>query len=72
VLGRASEELGYAEFGVFISYEAQPEAHLPLLGTATFGFRLSPASTVTVATLTDPIPRFVNTSRSINFLTITR
>jgi len=39
IVGRASEQPGYVEFGVFISYEAQPEAHLPLLGTSSFGFR---------------------------------
>ena len=55
-----------------VSFTANPGANSPALGTSTFGGSFAPISTVTVATTSDPIPRFADTSVAANHITINK
>jgi hypothetical protein len=55
-----------------VSFTANPGANSPALGTSTFGGSFAPISTVTVATASDPIPRFADTSVASNHITINK
>jgi len=55
-----------------VSFTANPGANSPALGTSTFGGSFAPISTVTVATASDPIPRFADTSVAANHITINK
>jgi hypothetical protein len=55
-----------------VSFTANPGANSPALGTSTFGGSFAPISTVTVATASDPIPRFADTSVASNHVTINK
>jgi len=55
-----------------VSFTANPGANSPALGTSTFGGSFAPISTVTVATTSDPIPRFADTSVAANHITVNK
>lgn len=57
-------------FNVYASYTANPGAGSPALGTATVAGNFAPISTVTTASATAPIPRFVDSSTAGNVITI--
>jgi len=57
-------------FNVYASYTANPGAGSPALGTATVAGNFAPVSTVTTASSTAPIPRFVDSSTAGNVMTI--
>jgi len=57
-------------FGVYVSYTASPGTNSPAAGTGTVNLRYGPASTVTTASSTAPIPRFLDTSSAKNAVAI--
>jgi hypothetical protein len=57
---------------ITISYTANPGQNIPALGTSTVGASFAPVSTVTVASSSDPIPRFADTSKAVNDFTISK
>ena len=57
---------------VTVSYTANPGQNIPALGTSTVGASFAPVSTVTVASSSDPIPRFADTSKAVNDFTISK
>lgn len=58
------------EFGVYLSYTANPAGHLPALGTAGINGSYAPVSPVGTASA-GPIPRFVDTSTNTDVFTVT-
>jgi len=60
-------DLGTLEFQVFVSYQAPL---IPPPGTATVHGSFGPISTVTTASATAFIPRFVDTSSGKNLFTV--
>jgi len=59
-----------AVFGVLLSYTSNPAGDVPSIGTMTVRQSFSPLSTVTTASATAPIPRFVDNSTARNVFTI--
>jgi len=57
-------------FGVYISYAANTGSNSPFPGTATVNMSFAPTSTVTTASSSAFIPRFVDTSSAANLFTI--
>jgi len=57
---------------IWVGYTANPGSNIPALGTSTVGASFAPVSTVTVASATDPIPRFADTSKAVNDFTISK
>ena len=58
------------QFGVFVSYTANPGANSPAVGTASVNMSYGPTSTVTTASSTANIPRFLDTSTAKNAFSI--
>jgi hypothetical protein len=56
-------------FGVYLSYTANPGANSPALGTTTVNLSYGPRSTVTVAANAN-VPRFADTSTATNIFTV--
>ena len=57
-------------FGVYVSYTANTGSNSPTPGTATVNMSYAPTSTVTTASSTAFIPRFVDTSSASNLFSI--
>jgi hypothetical protein len=57
-------------FGVVIAYLANTTNNLPSLGTSSANGNLAPLSTVSTASTSAPIPRFVDTATNRTMLTI--
>jgi hypothetical protein len=57
-------------FGVYISYTANPGTNTPPVGTSTVNMSFAPTSTVTTASATAFIPRFVDTSTASNLFSV--
>ncbi len=57
------------DFGVFITYTANPGAKSPALGTTTVNMSYAPTSTVTTASNVN-VPRFADTSTATNIFTV--
>jgi len=57
-------------FGVYITYVASPGTNSPAAGTGTVNLRYGPASTVTTASSTANVPRFLDTSSAKNAISI--
>jgi len=57
-------------FGAFVSYVANPGANSPAIGTASVNLSYAPTSTIISATASDPIPRFLDTSKAANAFSI--
>jgi hypothetical protein len=57
-------------FGVFVSYVASPGTNSPAAGTGTVNLSYAPTSTVTSASASATIPRFVDTSTAKNAISI--
>jgi hypothetical protein len=56
-------------FGVYISFTANPGSNSPSLGTTTVNMSYAPTSTVTTASQTN-VPRFADTSTATNIFTV--
>jgi hypothetical protein len=56
-------------FGVYLSYTANPGANSPALGTTTVNLSYGPRSTVTTAAAAN-VPRFADTSTATNIFTV--
>jgi hypothetical protein len=59
------------QFGVLVAYVSNTSAGLPALGTATVNGSFAPLTTITTASATAPVPRFVDVSTARNIFTIT-
>jgi hypothetical protein len=57
------------QFGIFVTYTANPGTNNPAAGTATVNLSYSPTSTTTTAS-TGPIPRFIDTSKAANSFSV--
>jgi large repetitive protein len=57
------------QFAAYITYTASPGTDSPTPGTGTVNLRYGPASTATTATA-GPIPRFLDTSKAANAISI--
>jgi hypothetical protein len=57
-------------FGVFLTYVASPGTNSPAAGTGTVNLRYGPASTVTTASASANVPRFLDTSSAKNAIAI--
>jgi hypothetical protein len=58
------------KFAFYVSFTANPGANSPAIGTASVNLAYAPTSTVISATSTDPIPRFLDTSKAANAFSI--
>ena len=58
------------DFGVYISYTANPGSNIPTPGTGTVNLSFAPTSTTTTASSSATIPRFVDTSSGSNLFTV--
>ncbi len=58
------------DFGVYISYTANPGSNTPPAGTGTVNMSFAPTSTVTTASSSATIPRFVDTSSASNLFSV--
>ncbi len=58
------------KFGVYISYTANPGTNTPPVGTATVNMSFAPTSTVTTASASAFIPRFIDTSSASNLFSV--
>jgi hypothetical protein len=57
-------------FAVFITYTASPGTNSPAAGNGTVNLRYGPASTVTTASASATVPRFLDTSSAKNAISI--
>jgi hypothetical protein len=58
------------QFGVFVSYVASPGTNSPAAGTGTVNLSFAPTSTVTTASSSGTIPRFIDTSTAKTAISI--
>ncbi len=58
------------QFGVFVSYVASPGTNSPAAGTGTVNLSFAPTSTVTTASSSATIPRFIDTSTAKTAISI--
>ena len=59
VLSANPVDLESVQFGVAVSFAVDPVAHFPGLGTGTVRGSLGPLTDVRIASLTDPVPRYI-------------
>jgi uncharacterized protein (TIGR03437 family) len=59
VLSASPADLESVQFGVAVSFAVDSVARLPGLGTATVRASLAPLTDVRIASLTDPVPRYI-------------
>jgi hypothetical protein len=67
---RTGPDAAFVEFGVFVSCDGKAIRDGPSLGMAIVNGSLGPTSTVTTASLSAPIPRFIDTSTARSLLTL--
>jgi hypothetical protein len=63
-------QLESVSFSVFVTYTASPGTNSPAPGISTVNLSYAPTSTVTTASATAPIPRFIDTSTAKNAVNI--
>ncbi len=61
-----ASQIESVDFGVLVAYRSNTGAGLPALGTATVNGSYAPLSTVTTASSSAPVPRFVDSSTARN------
>ena len=59
VLSASPADLESVQFGVAVSFAVDASARVPGLGTATVRGSLAPLTDVRIASLTDPVPRYI-------------
>lgn len=70
VLSTDTTAIERVEIPTVVAYTANTTANLPSLGTASVNGNLAPISTVSGASTSAPLPRFVDTSANRTYLTI--
>ena len=63
-------ELESLDFGLMVAFIANPGMNLPSLGTATWFSNYAPISTVSSASATAPVPRFVDNAIARSMFTV--
>jgi len=70
ILDTDTNSIERVQIRTFVAYRANTTNNLPSLGTATFNGNLAPISTVSGASNSAPLPRFIDTGVTRNFVTM--